>query len=191
MDSREFRYLENNPGIFETLYDSSEVRKKLQDIYTGFLLYAIYKETEADYQNKRNTILGKKTPVAEKAIADADIIFYEKHKKWDEYVTAAESYFSKYGTNDPSQLNNIAYVIYENTKDKTALRKALAWAKQSVALNETYFNLDTYACLLYATGNKSAAIKTEEKAIALAKDDSNKAMVTELETQLKKFKTGN
>jgi len=70
-----------------------------------------------------------------------------------------------YGNN----LNEGAWTIYTFTKDITLLNKALLFSKKS---NEFFVNpeaMDTYARLLYVTGNKSEAINWETKAISAAK----------------------
>ena len=68
-----------------------------------------------------------------------------------------------------SQLNNGAWTVYTYTKDKNYLTKALAWAKHGLEFSETSAIMDTYARLLYKTGNKEEAIIWEQKAI-----DANK-----------------
>ena len=55
------------------------------------------------------------------------------------------------------------------TKDLNYLTKALSWAKRGIEFYETSAIMDTYARLLYATGNKEEAISWEQKAI-----DTNK-----------------
>jgi hypothetical protein len=68
-----------------------------------------------------------------------------------------------------NNLNEAAWTLYTFTKDIGVLNKALIFAKKA---NEFVVNseaMDTYARLLYKTGNKSEAINWETKAIASAK----------------------
>ena len=87
---------------------------------------------------------------------------------------------------DFGTLNSIAWTFYEQIKDPKQLKKAVVWAKKSVSLTEKPFNLDTYAHLLYATGNKKEAIVQQKRAIELAKKTGD-PMVSDLENNLKMF----
>jgi hypothetical protein len=65
---------------------------------------------------------------------------------------------------------------------------ALGWAKHaSDTSNEPAF-LDTYANLLYKSGNKEEAIATQEKAVAITKEKGEDA--EELQSTLDKMKKG-
>jgi hypothetical protein len=74
-----------------------------------------------------------------------------------------------------NDLNSIAWDFYENVDDKAALLKAEAWAKQSVDLEASYPNLDTYASLLYKNGKKEEALSAANKAIEYAKKENYSA----------------
>ena len=95
---------------------------------------------------------------------------------------------TQYYTNE---LNDAAWSIYIYTHDPFYTAKALVWAKRA---NEFFDNpgaMDTYARLLYRTGNKEEAISWEEKAIKTY--NSRKvpvAIVADYETILNKMKTG-
>lgn len=62
-------------------------------------------------------------------------------------------------------LNDGAWNIYQMSREDKFLSKALSWAKRSVEFYESPENMDTYARLLYITGNKKEAIFWMEKAI--------------------------
>jgi thioredoxin 1 len=66
------------------------------------------------------------------------------------------------------KLNAWAWSIHEGTNDKKLLKKARDWAKLSVKKDETFYNLDTYAALLYKTGNKEKALTYYKKAVKAA-----------------------
>lgn len=63
------------------------------------------------------------------------------------------------------QLNNGAWTVYTFTKDINYLTKALSWAKRGLEFSETAAIMDTYARLLYKTGNKEEALIWEQKAV--------------------------
>lgn len=64
-----------------------------------------------------------------------------------------------------TQLNNGAWTVYTYTKESNYLNKALSWAKRGLEFSETPAIMDTYARLLYKTGNKEEALIWEQKAV--------------------------
>ena len=65
-------------------------------------------------------------------------------------------------------LNHVSWTFYEKITDKQMLEKALVWSKKANELDDNNpAIIDTYACLLFKTGQKQKAIKTEEKAIEI------------------------
>jgi len=87
-------------------------------------------------------------------------------------------------------LNQIAWDLFEKTKDKNALGNALAWSKRSLEFvpnNATY--LDTYANLLYKLGQKQEAIINEKEALRLA-DKKDAETYKGMEDTLRKMNAG-
>jgi hypothetical protein len=68
-----------------------------------------------------------------------------------------------------NSLNSGAWTLYTYTKSSTVLNTALTWAKRANEFYETAESMDTYARLLYKTGNSQAAIEWETKAVNLFK----------------------
>ena len=66
-------------------------------------------------------------------------------------------------------LNEGAWTIYTWTNDPLYLKKALQWSARANEFYESPEAADTYARLLYKTGNKNEAIQQESKAIDLRK----------------------
>lgn len=90
--------------------------------------------------------------------------------------------------NFTSELNNAALSFYKMFDDSLTINKALLWSKRANEFYESSEAMDTYARLLYKTGNKTDAIRWEEKAIALQKKRG--FPVTELEAVLANIKDG-
>ena len=65
------------------------------------------------------------------------------------------------------------------------MASALVWSKKSTELKPIWQNFDTYAQLIFKTGDKVHAAENERKAIDLAKAAS--ADTTQLNTTLKTF----
>ncbi len=88
-----------------------------------------------------------------------------------------------------SELNEGAWNIYSYTKNSVYLNKALIYSKRALAFFEGPEISDTYARLLYSTGNTEEAIIWEQKAI----DGRKKRNMTsdEFEKVLQQMKKGN
>lgn len=76
----------------------------------------------------------------------------------------------KFLWNSSEDLNSIAWDYYQESDDKEELEEAKKWVIRSIELNENYSNLDTYAALLFKTGNYKDALKKAKKAIEVAKE---------------------
>ncbi len=64
-------------------------------------------------------------------------------------------------------LNTGAWNFYKTTNNPNYTIKALQWAKHAIEFYESAEAMDTYARLLYKTGNQNEAVIWEQKAIAL------------------------
>ena len=91
-------------------------------------------------------------PLKDRLVAHYTMFQAMQMREMDTYLPAAKSYFKAYPSNDFAELNTVAWDFYENTDDADDLLLALGWAKQSVALEATYPNLDTLAWLYKKTG---------------------------------------
>jgi antitoxin component YwqK of YwqJK toxin-antitoxin module len=93
--------------------------------------------------------------------------------------------------NNSTQLNNLAWKIYENETDIGVLKNAIKWIKRSISLDENYYNTDTYAALLYKIGNYKQAIIVAKETIEIAKANgdnykSTTKLVKDINVKLKK-----
>ncbi|MFC3200117.1 thioredoxin fold domain-containing protein [Parapedobacter deserti] len=93
---------------------------------------------------------------------------YQAKKDWASFQPAVVEYMNKYGSNvNAGQLNAFAWAVFENCEDIDCVKEALAWSKRSVDDTEgkTPAFMDTYANLLYKTGDTEQAIAWQQKAI--------------------------
>lgn len=87
----------------------------------------------------------------------------------------------------PAVLNQYAWDLYISCKDKEALNMAITWMENPVLKQEPeYNNLDTYAALLYKSGNYVAAKKAAIKAIEAGRQEK-KEDISETESLVKKI----
>lgn len=118
--------------------------------------------------------------------------YYKTRQDWTGYNLALVSYMDTYQETiiKPAQLNELAWNIFTHSSDKKQLEAATNWSKASVTLSEKDPNLnqyiDTYANLLYKTGNKTAAIAQEEKALQLSTSEQDKGSMAATLEKMKK-----
>jgi tetratricopeptide (TPR) repeat protein len=77
----------------------------------------------------------------------------------------------KFIWNSAEDLNSLAWSTYLREDDPGRLKEAMTWIDRSISLNQNYNNTDTYAALLFKTGEYTKALKTAKEAIELAKEN--------------------
>ncbi len=115
----------------------------------------------------------------DKKILKTKIAYNKFFKNWDMYAKVASEYVNLSAMNDWELLNNFAWEFYENVNDKTMLKNAETWARKSTELNKNYYNMDTYASVLYKLGEYDKALKIASEAIEIAKKSGDKYGGTE------------
>lgn len=162
---------------------------EIKNGYAKMVLKAVITKEEID-PVVSNADLSKKTPdwndvekkirrkfdknIAYVAVLDVKVKWYEKNRKWDDYIIYLVKQLDTYGKKDDvkaDMLNNIAWKVFKYSNDKTLMNKAVSWSE--IAISKTkgddYLSItciDTKACLLYALGNKEEAIIVEEEALS-------------------------
>lgn len=112
--------------------------------------------------------------------------YFKELKNWEQYANAANDYIDKQGFNNTDYVNTLSWDLYEHCDNQSLLKKSVGWMKQVTDKEPTYAYLDTYAALLYKTGNRKKAEKIAIEAIAAG--IVAKADVTETEAMLYKIR---
>lgn len=129
--------------------------------------------------------------IKEGAISKEDFIFLIKYA-FDIYIP--DSVSTSNSSDSPNEfsdeeiqakwdnwksLNSLAWHGYQKHNEPEVLSKCIKLAIRSIELNENYYNVDTYAALLYKTNEHSKALKQAKRAIELAiKDDLDYSSTT-------------
>lgn len=184
-DSKWFEYMLAHREAFEVLFGRENIAAKLQGL---FLEKAFTKGKNAlvevdDFYQKAYPEL------APKLSANFRMNYYRTAGDLNAFATAAVDYLDNYPSDDPNELNNIAWEFFESIRDKKLLAKALEWAQRSVQLDGQYYNQDTLANLYHKLGKRAKAEKTAQAAIALAKlEGVDYAATQDLLNQIRKKK---
>lgn len=92
---------------------------------------------------------------------------------------AAQTYIENYKMDDAAELNNAAWVIFENSNEMRQVEIAADWSLKSVKLDRNYANTDTYAHLLSRLGREDEAMAMARVSIDLGKKSNEDTRETE------------
>ncbi|MFT5168844.1 MAG: thioredoxin-related protein [Saprospiraceae bacterium] len=87
------------------------------------------------------------------------------------FAKAAIKHYKKFPTDDPMELNDIAWTFYTVIEKKKYLKKAVKLAQKSADLDPAFYNHDTIAALYYKLGKKEQARTAANQAINFAKKE--------------------
>ncbi|MFH1321437.1 MAG: thioredoxin domain-containing protein [Bacteroidota bacterium] len=194
IDSKEFQYVLNNRELFDSIYTADYVVNKIADVYKASAMKMIYNYgfDYVEYDILKSKIRKSGFKNAHKILLEIDMAYYNKFGKWHDYANCAIILIDVYKEKHDNYnfLNSVAWNFYENIKDELLLERALNWAKRSVEINSNSFNIDTYAVLLYQSGNVEEAIKYEETALKLAKEENDEKSIKQFAEIIEKMKKG-
>ncbi len=168
-NSELFDYLLANKKSFSDMYGQNAVMSKVQQV-----IYSSIEDTKDDSGLAQIERLFQKAypDRAEQMTARFSMTYYRQAGDREKYMDAAKAYYKKYNADDQAELNEAAWTFYRITKDKSRLKEAVKLAKKSIKIDNNYYNNDTLAHLYQGLGKKRKAIKTANKAIAIAEKES-------------------
>jgi thiol-disulfide isomerase/thioredoxin len=117
--------------------------------------------------------------------------YYFHEKSWEQCASAAVLLIDQYSSQlGPRAINDIIWDnVFLHAWDHNTLKKALEDMRNVISLvPDNTFHMDTYANLLYKTGQKKEAIEWESKAIDITKKQNGSAKG--FETTLTKMQAG-
>jgi thioredoxin-related protein len=171
-DSREIKYVMANQSKFESAFGKEEVANKFASLGSEYFMpYTKEKEINlAAYEKAKQEFKARNFPQSDRVIFNADLRVFGRTDKPAYYALAAKD-FLKYNSNDANALNSMAWKFYEDVSDPAQLRSAVEMSKQATELVPNYMFLDTYAAVLFKSGNYSEANKIAAEAIEKAKKE--------------------
>lgn len=126
--------------------------------------------------------------VTAKSIVSKLEIEYAKAKNEDDRARRLTREYARSLWHDAEALNTMAWDRYTGESSRSELKEALSWVKRSIQLDANYYNMDTYAALLYRTGQYKSARRIATRAIEMAKESG--LSYQETEDLLKKMDEG-
>lgn len=101
----------------------------------------------------------------------------ENLDKWNDYIKKVTIYQSKDGVSSRTTNSNCWFIIqnYQIHNDSAVLKPLLKWSKKTVDKNpKSHFYNDTYAHILFESGNIKKAIEYQEIALKIARNKNHK-----------------
>lgn len=113
--------------------------------------------------------------------------FYSGTNRWISFADLIDSAKHSGNSLDENALNSYSWTIYLRCDNKEVVARATQWMSNVVVASPKYMLLDTYAALLYKSGDLNRAKQYAELAIETGKKDNED--VQETEELLKKINT--
>lgn len=178
LGGKRFTYMLENAEAFTKLTSAYEFYGNLQNIIIGSYMQA-ERTRELPEPKLMQAVYEKQAAAVAKRLSSQYELIYTERMSPEEYPAKALAFYKAYPSDNAMELNSVAWSFFEKVEDKGMLEQALEWAKQSVAMEEGYANMDTLAWLYEKLGRREEAQATAIKAIAIAKENGEDYSGTE------------
>jgi len=105
--------------------------------------------------------------------------FDQETQRWNAYADLIDSMRTSSTPPDPNIINSYSWAVYEHCPDKGVVARATAWMSDAIVKSPTYMLLDTYAALLYKSGDLKKAKEYAVTAIDAGKKEKQDYHETE------------
>jgi thiol-disulfide isomerase/thioredoxin len=184
-----FNLMVKNPAAFNKVLGEGKAENRIKSIVLQEEVYpVVYGGGETpNWTDFQKSLSAKYPGLANELVSEAKVIYYNSKGDWTNFCAAFTAHLKAYGKKTSAQeLNQYAWTVFENCDDIACVKQAVEWSKKSVDLTNNPMFIDTYANLLHKTGSKAEAIKWQQKAITILKE--NKEDAAEYEATLEKIK---
>lgn len=174
-----------NRKKYLALYGYTDVEILLYFLTSGKFDRAIKEKNQKKYDE---AIAFAKTGLSKKWTDDIlpsfEKDYLKAQNKWD-VVFEINKNLKNSGNFGNGYINSFSWQVYEDCDDQKVIKKCLEWMKEVTNEEPTYTYLDTYANLMYKSGNKKETRRISLLAIEAAKkEDKNTKSMEELINKL-------
>ncbi|MCD0488623.1 thioredoxin family protein [Pedobacter sp. MC2016-14] len=185
-------FLNHGYRVDEVLGKGQAAERVRGIIYTEELMPLVAKIVTGvpDWKSLQAAIAEKYPLHAEAVVAKYKVQYYQGQQNWKCFQETATVFMKKYGNDlHPQELNNFAWAVFENISDKNGINLAMDWINRSPEKDHNEWLVNTYANLLYKSGQVKEAIAMQEKAIYIADTSVKQDYLSNLEKMKKGQKT--
>lgn len=177
--SDEFAYLLESRVSFIDKYGEEDVYTVIERAFNSAFSIASRNSDKESFDEIMKLLVNARYEYEEKVALKGEMYWASKQNDWETYAAKAVEYVVPYIWDNANELNSIAWKFYVNVEDYDMLMHAVNWADRSVTLQRKYYNMDTYAAVLYKAGHKERGKLIAEQAIEIAKADGQDFSGTE------------
>ncbi|MFN0176249.1 MAG: thioredoxin family protein [Saprospiraceae bacterium] len=170
-----FQFLLKNRPIFEEKFGNREVKVKIETVFEGYL------QSHPGLQlGEVQRLYGTVYPEGGEVLASRyRLDYYRQRSDQENFARSAIDHYSRYPSDDPDELNEMASIFAEELREPDYLRIALGWVKKAISLQETSYTQYTLAKVWAKMGKKKAARKAAKRSLELAKAEGEDTMLVE------------
>lgn len=178
INSREFQYMLSKKKKFSQAYGEKVVDEKIYELSKSQIQEAARLNHTAIYEQAIQT--AGKINDGGKSAARLRMVYAEASENWEEYAFKTLDFFGTHPSTDAQELHKAAVLFYEHVAYPDQLETSLNWARQAIALENSYEHNATLARLLSKLQRNEEAIRVANKAVYIARQErkSPQGMIT-------------
>jgi thioredoxin-related protein len=180
---KEFVY--KNYNMLKKMYGANDVENSINAFLSSDLSSAVKANDESAIERVIAVSEKYVGGPADETRLNYRLRFYRGTKRWTAFANLVDSAKNASASLDENAMNSYSWTIYQQCDDKEVVARATKWMSGVVEKNPKYALLDTYAALLYKSGDLKKAQLYAETAVETGKKD--KEDVQETEELLKKI----
>ncbi len=169
MNSYIYGLMNKTPNTFTERYGTDSVARVLDMLALESMHYATQQKDSLLFDKAIAKLKVSKNKQMQKEGAHGELAYYKRNADMDKYTMKAPPYVKQYFWDDAKALNEICWAYFQKVDDKKKLGDAEKWIAQSVKLDDSYYNTDTYANILFKEGKNKQALEMTQHSIELAK----------------------
>ena len=170
-ESKLFDHLTQNRNDYIKQFGEAAVRDKIRTIVYDDIAKKSTAEETLPLSDVKKLYEKAYPEKAKQLVSEYKMAHYRSLGDRKNFAKAAIKHYKKFPSDDPMELNDIAWTFYTVIEKKKYLKKAARMIKKSIALDPAFYNHDTMAALYYKLGKKDKAMNAANKAIEFAKKE--------------------
>lgn len=168
-----------NTERYKELYQESEISDIQYAIVMGMVKKAVDENSDEVF-NQALAMLEEYMPEDENMKLNMKLQYYQAVENWRAYTGVALEVLEEQGVEEMSGLfNSVGWALYLKCEDVECLQKAASWMGEVCEAAPQYAFIDTYAALLFKTGELETAKNQAEYAIEVGKEAGDDVSGTE------------
>lgn len=169
INSHTYSVMTKNLPAFYARYGKDSVQGVMDDLALQSLAFAKQQKDSLLLKNAVAKLKESNKVSVKKEGMLGELDYYKGNKDYNKYTSLAHDYINNYFLDDAKTLNAVCWTYFMRVNDKDKLAEAEKWIAQSLKLDDSYYNTDTYANLLHKMGKKKESVEMTKHSIDLAK----------------------